>query len=66
MLDDVAPAVDRVAILQTLSPVHLSSGGRSLRVLSPRVSLDEFAVVLSMMSADAVMVLLVVNSIGFR
>jgi hypothetical protein len=66
MLDGVAPAVDRLAILKTLSPVHLSSGGRSLRMLSPRVSLDEFAMVLSMMSAGAVTVLLVVNSIGFR
>jgi hypothetical protein len=59
-------AVDRSAIFQTLSPVRPHSGVRSLRMLSPRVSLAEFAIVLTMMSGATASTAVVVNSMGFH
>jgi hypothetical protein len=54
------------AIFPTLSPVRPHSGVRSLHMLSPRVSLAEFAIVLTMMSGATTAVLAVVNSMGFH
>jgi hypothetical protein len=59
-------AMDRLAIFQALSPVRPHSGVRSLRMLSPRVSLAEFAIVLTMMSGATTAVLTIVNSMRFH